>query len=54
MALQSTVQRPNSNVILVELNGRLAHGEDLQKLKPQLPSLAGERDIVLILDLSFL
>jgi anti-sigma B factor antagonist len=52
MVLESVVRRPKSNVIVVELNGRLAHSEDLQKLKPQLASLAGERDIVLILDLS--
>ncbi|HET6219567.1 MAG TPA: STAS domain-containing protein [Acidobacteriaceae bacterium] len=39
-------------MILVELNGRLAYGDELQGLKAQLASSAGERDLLLILDLS--
>jgi anti-sigma B factor antagonist len=52
MVLESTIRRPKKNVILVELNGRLVFGDDLQALKTQLASMAGEREVVLILDLS--
>jgi anti-anti-sigma factor len=52
MVLESVIRRPKSNIILMELNGRLAHGDDLQLLKTKLVSLAGERGIVLILDLA--
>jgi anti-sigma B factor antagonist len=52
MVLESAIRRPKKNVILAELKGRLVYGDDLQLLKTQLMSLAGEREIVLILDLS--
>jgi anti-sigma B factor antagonist len=52
MALAWVTQRPNKDVILVELNGRLAYGDELQALKTQLATSAGERDLILILDLS--
>ena len=52
MGLQWVVQRPKKDVILVELDGRLAYSDELQGLKMQLASLAGERDLILVLDLS--
>jgi anti-sigma B factor antagonist len=52
MGLEWVTRRPKEDVILVELNGRLAYGDELQGLKTQLASSAGERDLILILDLS--
>jgi anti-sigma B factor antagonist len=52
MVLESAIRRPKPNVILAELSGRLVYGDPLQLLKAQLASLAGEREVVLILDLS--
>jgi anti-sigma B factor antagonist len=52
MGLEWVTRRPKRDVILVELNGRLAYGDELQALKTQLASPAGERDLILILDLS--
>jgi anti-anti-sigma factor len=52
MGLEWVTRRPKQDVILVELNGQLAHGGELQGLKTQLASSAGERDLILILDLS--
>jgi anti-sigma B factor antagonist len=52
MGLKWVTQRPKKDVILVELNGRLAYGDELQGLKTQLASSAGERGLILILDLS--
>jgi anti-sigma B factor antagonist len=52
MGLQWVVQRPKKDVILVELDGRLAYSDELQGLKTQLASSAGERGLILILDLS--
>jgi anti-sigma B factor antagonist len=52
MGLQWVVQRPKKDVILVELDGRLAYSDELQGLKRQLASSAGERGLILILDLS--
>jgi anti-sigma B factor antagonist len=52
MGLEWVTRRPKQDVILVELNGRLASGDELQLLKTQLASSAGERDLILILDLS--
>jgi anti-anti-sigma factor len=52
MVIESSIRRPQQNVILVELKGRLVFGDDLQRLKTQLASLAGERAILLILDLA--
>jgi anti-anti-sigma factor len=52
MGLEWVTGRPKKDVILVELNGRLAFGDELQRLKTQLASSAGERDLILILDLS--
>jgi anti-anti-sigma factor len=50
--LESTIEKPKSNVSLVRLKGRLAFGNELQKLKPELAALAGERGSVLILDMA--
>jgi anti-anti-sigma factor len=52
MALESAIRRPKKDVILVQLNGRMAFGDDLQLVKAQLAPLAGERGIIVILDLS--
>ena len=52
MGLAWVTRRPKQDVILVELKGRLAYGNELQGLKTQLASAAGERDLILILDLS--
>src|ERR1700723_1343459 len=52
MALKWVTRRPKQDVVLVELNGRLAYGDELQGLKTQLASPAGERGLILILDLS--
>jgi anti-anti-sigma factor len=52
MGLEWVTRRPKQDVILVELNDRLAYGDELQRLKTQLASSAGERDLILILDLS--
>src|SRR6202453_2776684 len=52
MALELAIQRPKKDVVLALLNGRMAFGDDLQLVKAQLASLAGERGIILILDLS--
>jgi anti-sigma B factor antagonist len=52
MGLKWVTRRSKQDVILVELNGRLAYGDELQGLKTQLASSAGERDLILILDLS--
>ncbi len=52
MGLEWVTRRPKQDVILVELNGRLAYGNELQELKMQLASSAGERGLILILDLS--
>ncbi|MGC2402740.1 MAG: STAS domain-containing protein [Acidobacteriaceae bacterium] len=50
--LESAVSRPKSNLTLVQLKGQFAFGTDLQKLKPELTTLAGEPNSVLILDFS--
>jgi anti-anti-sigma factor len=52
MGLKWVTQRPKQDVILVELNGRLAYSDELQGLKTQLASSAGEPGLILILDLS--
>src|SRR5271156_4813081 len=52
MVIESAIRRPKENVVLAELNGRLVQSEDLQLLKSQLVSLAGQRQMMLILDLS--
>jgi anti-sigma B factor antagonist len=52
MGLKWVFQRPKQDVILVELNGRLAYGDELQRLKTEVVSSAGERGLILILDLS--
>jgi anti-anti-sigma factor len=52
MALKSIIRRPKKDVILAELDGRLAQSDELQALKSELASLAGEPRIMLILDLS--
>jgi anti-sigma B factor antagonist len=52
MGLKWVTQRPKQDVMLVELNGRLAYGDELQGLKGELATSAGERDLILILDLS--
>jgi anti-sigma B factor antagonist len=52
MGLTWVTRRPKQDVILVELKGRLAYSDDLQGLKTELASSAGERDLILILDLS--
>jgi anti-sigma B factor antagonist len=52
MGLAWVTRSPKQDVILVELNGRLAYGDELQSLKTQLASSAGERGLILILDLS--
>ena len=52
MALVWTVQRPRNNVVLTEMQGRLAYGDELQALKTQLAEAAGERGVLVILDLS--
>jgi anti-sigma B factor antagonist len=52
MGLKWVIRSPKQDVILVELNGRLAFGDELQGLKTQLASSAGERNLILILDLS--
>jgi hypothetical protein len=52
MGLKWVTRRPKQDVILVELNGRLAYGDELQALKTQLASAARQRDLILILDLS--
>ena len=50
--LEAVVERPKPDVVLVHLKGRMAYSEELQKLKPELATLAGQRETVLILDLS--
>jgi anti-sigma B factor antagonist len=52
MALKWVTQRPKQDVILVGLNGRLAYSDELQELKTQLASSAGQRGLILILDLT--
>jgi anti-anti-sigma factor len=52
MALESAIRRPKKDAVLAQLNGRMVFGDDLQLVKGQLASLAGERGIILILDLS--
>jgi anti-sigma B factor antagonist len=52
MALKWVIRRPKKDVILGELDGRLLQGNELQTLKSELASLAGEPRIMLILDLS--
>ena len=52
MGLEWVTQRPKQDVVLVEAKGRLAYGDELQKLKTQLASSAGEQGLILILDLS--
>ncbi len=52
MVLESIIRRPQKNVLLVELNGRLVFSDELQALKTHLATLAGERGVILILDLS--
>ena len=52
MGLKWVIERPKQDVVLVALNGRLAYGDELQGLKTELASSAGERDLILILDLS--
>ena len=52
MGLEWVTRRPKQDVILVEVKGRLAYSDELQELKTQLASSAGERDLIVILDLS--
>ena len=52
MTLKSVIHRPKKDVILAELNGRLVQSDELQALKSELASLAGEQGMTLILDLS--
>jgi anti-anti-sigma factor len=52
MALKSIIRRPKKDVILAELDGRLVQSDELQALKSELASLAGEPRMMLILDLS--
>jgi anti-sigma B factor antagonist len=52
LMLTSAIQRPKKDVILAQLNGRMVFGHDLQRVKTELASLAGEPKIILILDLS--
>jgi len=52
MALKSVIRRPKKDVILTELDGRMVQSDELQTLKSQLASLAGEPQTTLILDLS--
>ena len=52
MGIEWVTRRPKQDVILVEVKGRLAYSDELQELKKQLASSAGERDLILILDLS--
>jgi anti-anti-sigma factor len=52
MALTSIIGRPNKDVILAELDGRLVQSDELQALKSELASLAGEPRMMLILELS--
>jgi anti-sigma B factor antagonist len=52
MGLEWVTRRPKQDVILVELKGRMAFGDELRELKMQLASSAGERGLILILDLS--
>ena len=52
MALKSVIHRPKKDVILAELDGRLIQSDELQALKSELASLASERGMTLILDLS--
>jgi anti-sigma B factor antagonist len=52
LMLTSAIQRPKKDVILAQLKGRMAFGNDLQRVKTELASLAGEPKIILILDLS--
>jgi anti-sigma B factor antagonist len=52
MGLTWVTRHPKQDVILVELKGRLAFSDELQGLKTQLASSAGERGLILILDLS--
>ena len=50
--LESKIEHPKSQVTLVKLKGRLVFSNELQQLKPELATLAGERNALLILDLS--
>jgi anti-sigma B factor antagonist len=52
LMLTSAIQRPKEDVILAQLKGRMVFGNDLQRVKTELASLAGEPKIILILDLS--
>jgi anti-sigma B factor antagonist len=52
MGLEWVTRRPKQDVILVEVKGRLAYSDELQALKTQLASSAGERDLIVLLDLS--
>jgi anti-sigma B factor antagonist len=52
MVLKSVIRRPKKDVILAELDGRLVQSDELQILKSELASLAGEQRVTLILDLS--
>jgi anti-sigma B factor antagonist len=52
LMLTSVIQRPKKDVILAQLNGRMVFGKDLQRVKTELASLAGEANMILILDLS--
>jgi anti-sigma B factor antagonist len=52
LTLTSEIQRPKKDVILARLNGRMVFGKDLQRVKTELASLAGEAKMILILDLS--
>jgi anti-sigma B factor antagonist len=52
MTLKSTIRRPKKDVILAELDGRLVQSDELQALKSELASLAGEPRMMLILELS--
>ncbi len=52
LMLTSEIQRPKKDVILAQLNGRMTFGNDLQRVKTELASLAGEAKMILILDLS--
>jgi anti-anti-sigma factor len=52
MTLKSVIHRPKKDVILAELDGHLVQSDELQALKSELASLAGEPRMMLILDLS--
>ncbi len=52
LTLTSAIQRPKKDVMLAQLNGRMGFGKDLQRVKTELASLAGEAKMILVLDLA--